>query len=349
MTGTALVIGGTGQFGSAVVDLLAPAGWSVTVLSRGRRQSRWTASAGVRWIHGDRSDDDVLRAAVRGGRDLVVDCIGGTPTESGQLRALAGDIGTVVAVSTSAVYADEDGATWETAATGRPPRFDRPLSEQDRTVAPGEDSYAGRRRAFELDLLEQDAFDVTVLRPGAVYGPGSVFLPEWYLIRRALDGRRTVVLAHAGRTRWHGTSVDNLAALAVHVAGLPGRRVLNAADPLAPTVGEIALLVADAVGHRFEHVLLDGDAMGDVGRSPWSASPYGLVLDTSAATGLGYVPPVDHRQALHAAVASVWARAGAAEFAMLRTFDPFGHHDYPAEDRWLAGRAAHRVLRSTAT
>jgi nucleoside-diphosphate-sugar epimerase len=342
MTRSAMVVGATGQLGSTVVAQLVTAGYAVTAMSRGTRPAPWAEAAQVRGVHADRDDDASLRRAVRGGFDLVVDCVGATPAHARQWRDLAGGVRAVAVVSSAAVYADAAGRTLETAATGRAPEFDGPRRETDRTVEPGADSYAAVRRAFELAMLDIDDLDVTVLRPGALYGVGGVFLREWYLVRRVLDGRSRVVLAHRGRNRWHGTAAENIAALAVHCAPLPGRRVLNAADAEAPTVLEICRLVGERLGHHFEPVPLDGGPVGPVGNSPWSSSGSGFVLDLSAAAELGFTPPVDYRDALSDAVASLYerAKAGAPELRPLLNADPFGHHDYAAEDAWLAGRPA---------
>lgn len=85
----------------------------------------------------------------------------------------------------------------------------------------------------------------------------------------------------------HTTAAANLAALIETVAHRPGTRVLNSADPDAPSALEICRTIAGHLGHEWEEVLLDDTAPAGLGRTPWD-SPHPIVLDTSAATALGY-------------------------------------------------------------
>ena len=57
----------------------------------------------------------------------------------------------------------------------------------------------------------------------------------------------------------------NLAALIEAAAAQPGRRILNSADPDAPSALEISRAIAHALGHTWTEVLLGetgGDALG---------------------------------------------------------------------------------------
>ncbi len=109
-------------------------------------------------------------------------------------------------------------------------------------------------------------------------------------VERVLDRRPTVYLAHRGAGVDHTTAAANLAALIEVVAHAPGRRILNAADPDAPSGLEIARTVARHLNHTWDEVLVDDDSQG---RHPWDAA-HPIVLDTSAAADLGYVPAGDY-------------------------------------------------------
>jgi hypothetical protein len=85
------------------------------------------------------------------------------------------------------------------------------------------------------------------------------------------------------------TAAANIAGLIEVVAVKPGQRMLNSADPDAPSALEILRTIACLLGHEWQEVLLDDDADQSLGRHPWDA-PHPFVLDMSAATGLGYTP-----------------------------------------------------------
>jgi len=177
-----------------------------------------------------------------------------------------------------------------------------------------------------------------------VHGPWSRRPREWVFVKRILDERSVVLLAHRGAGVDHPSAASNVAALVEQVAAHPGRRVLNSADPDAPSALAIARIVAAHLGHTWDEVLLDDTAPDpDLGRTPWDAVPP-IVLDTSAATALGYRPAGDYATAVAAELdwlvaATHEPRAG---WAVPADDDPFFAPllDYAAEDRFIAGRAA---------
>ena len=150
-----------------------------------------------------------------------------------------------------------------------------------------------------------------------------------------------VFLAHRGAGVDHTTAAANIAALVEVVAHEPGARILNSADPDAPSGVEIARAIAHTLGYDWQEVLLDGDAIGNVGLYPWDAG-HPIVLDTSAALGLGYLPVGDYAATVVDAVE--WlvesARGGPDAAKLPRDDDEFFAElfDYAAEDRFLASR-----------
>jgi hypothetical protein len=56
------------------------------------------------------------------------------------------------------------------------------------------------------------------------------------------------------------TAAGNTAALIERVAAVPGRRVLNSADPDAPSGMEIARTIAGYLGHEWDEVLREDGA-----------------------------------------------------------------------------------------
>src|SRR5919204_5657411 len=196
--GKVLVLGGTGQIGRAAVPRLAHDGWDVTVAARNEPPPDL---ADFRFIRVDRTAPGELEKAADG-VDVLVDVVPFTLDDGKQLVSLAGRVGSVIAISSAAVYGFEDLQSLPV-----------PIPERHTTVEPGDGDYAARKRAIELLLLGERDLNPTVIRACAIHGRGSRHVREWYFAKRALDGRRAVILAHRGAGRFHTTSVANIAEL----------------------------------------------------------------------------------------------------------------------------------------
>lgn len=298
-TQRAVVLGGTGGIGSAVVrELLDSSGrggddWQVDVVARhGGAVADSLTAAGATFVAGDRRDTTVLRDLLRPGADLLVDTVGVTRDDAAQLLPYLGDLGSTVFVSSKAVYVDEQGRH---ANSIDRPVFAGAVTEIQPTVTPADadptsrDGYAAAKVAAEQLLLDHGA-PVTVLRPSKVYGPGIGRPREWFVVRRVLDGRERVLLADHGRGVDHTTAASGIGSLVRLVAAAPDRQILNVADESAPSALEIVRTIASHLDHRFDEVLLDAEAPSFVGLTPWS-SPEPFFLDTTAARALGWQPP----------------------------------------------------------
>ncbi len=231
----------------------------------------------------------------------MVDCVAYTAEHGRQLLRLAERIGSAIVISSLAVYADADGRGFDSDDEDDEAWPDLPVgfTEDQPTVAPSPESYAGRKVALERTLLDAGAFPVTVLRPGAIYGPYSHYPREWYFVKRALDQRPFRLLWGRGTSRFHTTAAVNLGEMIRLAAARPASRVLNAGDPVAPTVAEIGAAVSAVLGHEPIEVLIDeGSAAAGIGDTPWSA-PRPVVMDTSrAAAELGYRPLASYCEAV---------------------------------------------------
>jgi nucleoside-diphosphate-sugar epimerase len=281
----AFLLGGSGQTGRALIPRLQERGWHVIVGSRGERE----LPRGVEHVTVDRNVPGALEAAVGEGADVLVDLAAFEPAHAEQLLALRERVGSLVVLSSAAVYfTDEDD---------EPPPLPVPIRETAETVAPGAGGYGARKRAIELALLAQDALPTTLIRAGAIHGPWSQWAREWHFVKRVLDRRPLIVLAYRGGSRFHTISVHNLAELIWLAAEHPGRRVLNAGDPEPPTLLEISRAVAANLGHDWVEVLIDEPA-GEIGNTVWS-TPHPVVLDmTEAEFELGYRPVTTYGRAL---------------------------------------------------
>ncbi|MFJ8653373.1 NAD-dependent epimerase/dehydratase family protein [Streptomyces rochei] len=341
----AVVLGATGQIGRVAVGALARDGWEVTAVSRGGgRDAGWPE--GVRVVRADREDDAALAAAVGDGCDVLVDMVAFGRAHARQLVSLAGRVGSAVVISSVSVYEDDQGRNFDTQAEPDGfPEYPVPVTEKQRTVRPGDASYSTRKAALERDLLAAgDRLPVTLLRAGAIHGPYCRTPRELYFVKRNLDGRRRRVLAYGGASRFHPASVHNIAELIRLAAPRPGTRVLNAVDPEAPTVAEIAAAIDAAMGVETEDVLLDGPpAPGGVGGTPWSV-PVPVVCDmTEAQRQLGYRPVVRYAETLPETVAFIEQRLAGRDWreAYPKMFENYGDlFDYAAEDAWPAARRA---------
>jgi nucleoside-diphosphate-sugar epimerase len=333
----ALVLGGTGLIGRAVARRLLASGWHVDLTGRDPvRLPRDVAETGGRFVAAERSDADQLRSAFGSGADLLLDCICYTAADATLLLPLAAEAGSTVMISSKAVYVDGGGRHSNSAEE---PQFDGPISETQATLSPGSGDYTtaegyGPNKVAAEQVLLDSGHPVTVLRPSKVHGEGAARPREWVFVKRVLDNRPAVLLARRGTGIDHPTAAVNIASLIETVAEQPGRRILNAADPDAPSGLEIARTIAGQLAHTWEEVLLEeGDDSG-LGTHPWDAVPP-IVLDMRAARDLGYEPVGDYAVTVAAEIGPLVAaaRAGADDDAF---FEPL--FDYAAEDRYLAAR-----------
>ena len=320
------------MIGRAAAAALARDGWDVVALSRSGEVSEELAALGVAGAAVDRADDAQLRAAIGDGADVVVDMVAFTGEHAEQLNALAGVAGSLVVISSASVYSDAEGRALD--GVSDPPQMPVPVLESQPTVEPGDETYSTRKVALEQALLG-GPIRATVLRPCAIQGPGAKLPRELYFAKRAYDGRRRVAIAFGGESRFHTTSVPNLAELIRLAAAQPGSRAFNAGDPDPPTTLDICHAVGAAMGHEFEPVLLPGDEYDN----PWGAPPDApfIVSMEAAERDLGYRPVATYPEAVRETCA--WL---AGELEAGRDWNGTyleGMVDYAAEDEVLGSVA----------
>ncbi|MBA3365621.1 MAG: NAD(P)H-binding protein [Actinobacteria bacterium] len=341
----AFIVGGTGPIGRATTRRLLAAGWQVDITGRNPAHlPADIAAAGGKFVVAERDDPDQLLAAFGDGADLLVDCICYTANHATRLLPLVRDAGSTVMISSKAVYVDSDGnhSNSDTA-----PHFDGPISETQPTIAPGDadyttrEGYGANKVAAEQVLLDSGR-PVTVLRPSKIHGAGAARPREWVYVKRVLDRRPAVFLAHRGAGVDHPSAAANIAALIEVVAATPGQRILNSADPDAPSALEISRTIARQLDHVWDEVLLDDGADETLGRHPWDA-PHPIVLDMTLASDLGYRPVGDYATTVADEVEwLVSAACGGDGAESLPGLDDafFGPLlDYTAENSYLATHA----------
>jgi nucleoside-diphosphate-sugar epimerase len=196
-----LVIGGTGLISSAIVPLLLERGEDVTVLTRG--SSARAVPAGVTHVSGDRRDAG-FGTLVRSLPvfDCVVDMICYEPAEAETaVAAFAGRTGQYLLTSTIDVY--------------RKPAVRYPYREDEPYGGVGE--YAVNKVACERIFsraAEDGALPLTILRPGATYGPlhppvHSLGRSTTYLDR--LRKGKPIVVHGDGSSFWVSCHADDVA------------------------------------------------------------------------------------------------------------------------------------------
>ncbi|CAO5162014.1 Reductase [Frankia sp. AiPs1] len=242
--------------------------------------------------------------------DVLIDLIAYSADDAGQLLRVTDRVGSLIVLSSFGVYTDAARRNLRTAADGLTafPDFPVPLREDQPTVSADDASYpyAAGKVALERTLLEESPVPVTVIRAGAIHGPGSTFAREWWLVKRVLDGRPAIVLSH-GQNVFHSVATTNLADLIAAAAERPGTRILNSGDPQPPTALEITQILLRLMGHSLPVLLLPGEPpVRGVGDHPWLLAG-SLVADlTAAKQELGYRPATSYADAAAGTVA--WLR-----------------------------------------
>jgi nucleoside-diphosphate-sugar epimerase len=328
----AVLIGGTGQIGRAAARSFATNGWDVVAISRSGTLPEGLADLGVEAAAADRANDAELRAAIGPGADVVLDTVAFTREHGEQLNGLAGLVGSLVVISSASVYADDEGRALD--GVSDPPQMPVPILETQPTAEPGDETYSTQKAELERTLLA-GPLPSTLVRACAIHGPGAKLPRELYFVKRAHDGRRRVAIAWNGESRFHTTSVPNLAELIRLAAEQPGDRALNAGDPDPPTTLEICEAIGAAMGHEFEPVRLSDDAVDN----PWAAPPeWPFVVSMEAAEReLGYAPVTTYPEAVRETCA--WL---VGELESGRSWDGTyleGMVDYAAEDAVLESLA----------
>ena len=126
------------------------------------------------------------------------------------------------------------------------------------------------------------------------------------------------------------------------VAAKPGQRILNSADPDAPSGLEIARTIARRLDHAGRRCCSTTMPTRRSAGIPGTRAP--IVLDMTAATELGYMPVGDYATTVAEEVEWLVEVAGSGDVAEIvpgfdqAYFTPM--LDYVAEDRYLAAASS---------
>ncbi|WP_137292175.1 NAD-dependent epimerase/dehydratase family protein [Nocardioides dongxiaopingii] len=240
MSEVALVTGGSGYFGSLLVDHLLRAGLEVRVLDVVDAHDR---PADVRLFQGDVRDDDAVRRAVTGA-DLVFHNVAQVPlARDRELFESVNVHGTAVVLQES-----ERAGVRKVVHTSSSAVFGVPESNPvTRDTVPRPVEAYGRAK-LDAELLCRAAttrgLDVTVVRPRTILGHGRLgifgILFDWIA-----DGSGVPLLGD-GTNLYQFVHAEDLAAACLLAARRPGPAVYNIGAEEFGTMGE-------AVGHLCEH------------------------------------------------------------------------------------------------
>jgi nucleoside-diphosphate-sugar epimerase len=246
--------------------------------------------------------------------DVVVDTMA---TDGEDVRtvvdALRGRIQRYVCISSYDVY-----AAYTDAWTHTPSLQPVPIPE-DAPLTSHSDLYGHEQRYDKIRVEREvaaaqasDAFETTILRWPALYGPRDTTPREWYYVKQAVDKRTRMPVIDGGRSLFSRGYFENMAhsiVLAVESNSAAGQ-VYNAADTRAMTPWQIATTISDILGHTWEIVSVPRVLMPTCTQSqgrPYSCDPYDiephLLLDTTKIRAeLGYADLVQCRAALERTV-----------------------------------------------
>lgn len=337
-----LIFGGSGQIGAATAQHLAEKGWKVTATTRnGRELSGPLIELGVSHINATGLTRTQVASATAGTFDAVIDTTAFNEEDARDLVSLQDQTGAIVTISSSSVYRDGQGRSLDEAFQTGFPELPVGIAESTPTVSPGSATYSTRKVAME-QALQEAKVPTIILRPCAIYGRHARALREAWLLKRIADKRPHIPIAYNAESHFHTSSTAGIASLIRCALENPRSHVLlNVADPVAPSIREIAAALTNAIGHDIPVAPFQGDPVGPVGRSPWSV-PRPYVLDTSQALALGW----DGGQSYAEAVTDVckWASDIAAGTSWEDAFplsEIYGANvfNYEAEDAFLSNNS----------
>ncbi|QMW24494.1 reductase [Sandaracinobacteroides saxicola] len=263
--------------------------------------------------------------------DLLLNTVAFDAADTRPMLDVAGDVGTLMAISSASVYRDAAGRTLDEARVTGFPDFPVPISSQQPTVSAGPATYSTRKIAMEQALADSAHPSIVILRPCAIHGPFSRHPREWWVVKRLRDGRPRIPLAFDGTSRFQPTATSRIAAVVEAAIGRRGVTIANVADADCPDAAGLVGIIARHLGRQVRVVPLAGSPRGAVGYHPWCVPGPKVVADEGVTLGaeapLSYAATVGPGLDWLMAQTTDWREA----FPPLAAY-PFDLFDYAAED-----------------
>ena len=196
-----LVLGGTGNISTSVVDRLGECGYHTTVFNRGLRPVRYKKAVTV--ITGDKAAPDFASKVKSGGFDAVIDMISYNKDEAAvTLNAFAGQDIHFVFTSTVAAY--------------KRPYQSIPVVETNPLYDTDIFPYGYHKARMEDYLNERmaDGLKITIIRPSLTYGIGCKnigILRNNYGIVRRIEQQKPLIMFGDGTNPWAYTFSPDIA------------------------------------------------------------------------------------------------------------------------------------------
>ncbi|MFN0089925.1 MAG: NAD-dependent epimerase/dehydratase family protein [Acidimicrobiales bacterium] len=250
-----LVIGGTGPTGPYIVNGLHQRGHQVTLLHTGNHEvDTIPPQSVIPHIHADPFDDGSFRDAIGNQTwDLVFAMYGRLRTIAPALQGVTPRLFSIGGVPVYAGY--NEGSNLFPTGMAFPAR-------EDSAKVGERDADKPRKILQSEELVFRLHPDATHFRYPYIYGPNQVIPREWPIVRRALDGRPVLILADGGLTQHTAAYVENVAhavLLAVDHIDESAGTAYNVGDDVWYSLAQVAEVVQDELGHRFEIVNLPGE------------------------------------------------------------------------------------------
>lgn len=260
----ALVLGGTGWLGRAVVRDMLAAGTDVTCLARG---TSGEVPEGAHLVRADRRASGAYDG-VRGDWDDIVELSADPDLVEPALDALADRAAHWTLVSTVSVYA----------------RNDQPDADETATLVEPRDlaQYADAKVSAERSSAARLGSRLLIGRPGLVVGPGDPSDRFGYWPARLSLGGRVVSPTTAGRSV-QVIDVADLAAWIGHAGRTGQTGIVNAVGPAVPLADFLRQVMTSTAGptrtagHDTELVEVEDDVLLDRDVRYW-AGPRSLPL-----------------------------------------------------------------------
>lgn len=249
MTTRTLVVGGTGPTGIFIVNFLLAAGHQVTVFNSGKHDGGATFASDVERIYGDARDGESIRAQLGIRQWDIAICT------YGRLRALAtelaGKTGRLVGITGQPVYHGAARPTPDGTIALPVPEW----AERQTDTA----TYAGKVAEGEEQLLLQHGkreFEAVIVRYPGVFGPRAPINHEWGVVKRVIDRRPFMLMAHDGMSYFQRGYAENVAWLVFLAAIRPeaAGEAFNAGDERVLSARRVAELICEELEWPMEFV-----------------------------------------------------------------------------------------------